>query len=238
MRKLHIAILGVLLSIMLVAPVIAGSSINLYGPGATSSSPTFDKITFSTQNCAGTVGNQLCVDGAGLHYFVNSVVHWESIQGVGGINSQFPITAAGFTSSNATSTTIGTNSTFNISSGSSIRMGASANQFLFQNTAPTIGSGFGTSPSVATSNGSAAFTVNVGTGGVASSGVITMPATATNGWKCDCIDEAANAAHEGKQTVSTGSSATTCTVEHQTTSTGAATAWTASRILSCMAMGR
>jgi len=56
------------------------------------------------------------------------------------------------------------------------------NPLLF-NTAPTIASGFGTSPSIVNSNGTAVFEVNVGTGGSATSGVLTMP-TAINGWGC------------------------------------------------------
>jgi hypothetical protein len=71
---------------------------------------------------------------------------------------------------------------------------------LWVSTAPTISSGFGTSPSIAANNGTAAFTVNVGTGGTAYAGVIGLPmhvaATgdgqgtqgATNGWVCQCTD--------------------------------------------------
>jgi hypothetical protein len=54
---------------------------------------------------------------------------------------------------------------------------------LFRATAPTIASGFGTSPFMGVSNGTAMFLVGVGTGGTASQGVMTMPA-ATNGWSC------------------------------------------------------
>lgn len=51
---------------------------------------------------------------------------------------------------------------------------------LIDQTAPSISSGFGTSASIASSNGTATFRVNTGTTG-ASSGVIGMP-TAANGW--------------------------------------------------------
>ena len=50
---------------------------------------------------------------------------------------------------------------------------------IFSTTAPTIASGFGTSPTI-TASSTAAFKIVVGTGG-ASSGVITFPA-AKNGW--------------------------------------------------------
>ena len=54
-------------------------------------------------------------------------------------------------------------------------------------TAPTISSGFGSSPSIAAHNGTVAFQVNVGTGGSASQGVVGMP-SATNGWSCSVTD--------------------------------------------------
>lgn len=98
-------------------------------------------------------------------------------------------------------------------------------------TAPTIASGFGTSPSVVASNGTAAFQINVGTGGTASSGVITMPA-ATTAWNGSVENRTAVAANRGDQrTVITASTTTSITVQNQTISTGAALAWTASDVL-------
>lgn len=100
-------------------------------------------------------------------------------------------------------------------------------------TAPTISSGFGTSPSIASNNGTAAFTVNVGTGGVATSGVIGLPA-ATTGWNVNCTDITTNSATVfiTKQTAST---TTTATIGNFNTSAAAA-AWVASDILRCVAM--
>jgi|SRR6185295_5852044 len=82
---------------------------------------------------------------------------------------------------------------------------------------PTVNSGFGTSPTITDVYGGAfAFTVNVGTGGVATSGVLTMPATNSGGtWICFVSDE--TSAVVTRQTASTS---TTVTV------TGAS-AWTA-----------
>jgi hypothetical protein len=54
-------------------------------------------------------------------------------------------------------------------------------------TAPTVSSGFGTSPTISNNNGTAAFLLHIGTGGTASTGVLTMP-TASNGWMCDAAD--------------------------------------------------
>lgn len=84
---------------------------------------------------------------------------------------------------------------------------------------PTINSGFGASPSILTGGTLAAFRVNVGTGGAATSGVINTNVTATNGWNCQVADQTTN--------VSTRQSASTTTT---VTLTGAA-AWTASDIL-------
>jgi hypothetical protein len=104
-------------------------------------------------------------------------------------------------------------------------------------TAPTVSSGFGSSPSIASNNGTASFTVNVGTGGTASAGVIGLP-TATTGWNCNTTNITATAANRGDQrTVQTASSTTSATIQNQTISTGAALAWSASDIIrvSCFA---
>lgn len=112
-----------------------------------------------------------------------------------------------------------------IALGSAIRLVISA-------TAPTISSGFGTSPTISTTGTTAAFRINVGTGGTATSGVIGLPA-ATAGWNCFCSDITTPAtAHQCKQTAST---TTTATIANY--NAGALTAWTASDILavSCFA---
>lgn len=100
-------------------------------------------------------------------------------------------------------------------------------------TAPTISSGFGTSPTIAASNGTLAFTVNVGTGGTATSGVIGLP-TANANWDCKCTDitTASATVFITKQTARANNS---CTVGNFNTS-GAAAAWAASDVLSCSAM--
>lgn len=104
-------------------------------------------------------------------------------------------------------------------------------------TAPTIGSGFGTSPTIPNNNGTMAFTVNVGTGGTATNGVITMPA-ATTGYNCHVENRTAVDANRGDQrTVQIATTTTSVTVENQTISTGAALAWTASDILALVCVG-
>lgn len=100
-------------------------------------------------------------------------------------------------------------------------------------TAPTISSGFGTTPSITANNGTIAFRLDVGTGGTASSGVIGLP-TATTGWNCSVDDVTTPASFITDQTAST---TTTATVQNYSRTTGLATAWTASDILavSCAA---
>ena len=109
-------------------------------------------------------------------------------------------------------------------------------KLLWSATAPTISSGFGTSPSVVASNGVAAFEINVGTGGSATSGVIGMP-TASTGWICSANNLTAAAANRADNTRQTAYSTTSVTIVNETTSTGAAVGWTASDkvYLSCFA---
>jgi len=105
---------------------------------------------------------------------------------------------------------------------------------LVSNTAPTISSGFGTSPSISANNGTAAFRINVGTGGTATSGVIGLPA-ATAGWNCQLTDITTRSTTV-TQTLQTASTTTTATVGNFNSSMAAA-AWVASDILavSCFA---
>src|SRR6185437_15606169 len=63
---------------------------------------------------------------------------------------------------------------------------------LMWNNAPTLGSGWGTTPSVVAANGTAAFEINVGTGGVATSGTVSFLKSATTGWACQATDMNSN----------------------------------------------
>lgn len=93
--------------------------------------------------------------------------------------------------------------------------------------APTVSSGFGTSPSVSANKGPASFSVNVGTGGAASSGVIGLP-TAAHGWACYATDVTTPT---GNSTWQTASSTTTATFTNYSRTLGTASAWTASDII-------
>lgn len=89
--------------------------------------------------------------------------------------------------------------------------------------APTISSGFGGSPSIVAGSTAFAFRVNVGSGGVATSGVIGMP-TAVNGWQAIVQDMTNNVA-----TRVTATTTNTITIT-------AAAAWTANDILVVIAV--
>jgi hypothetical protein len=105
---------------------------------------------------------------------------------------------------------------------------------LLDSTAPTVTSA-GTSPSIPNQNGTAAFTVNVGTGGTASAVVLAMP-TATAGWVCNAADLTNPTTGGGYYVKQTSGSATSVTLTGFSTA-GSATAFTASDVLfvSCLA---
>lgn len=92
---------------------------------------------------------------------------------------------------------------------------------------PLIGSGFGTGATVPTHAGNKAFTVNVGTGGTASTGVITL-SVEPNGSACHATDNT-NSASFIEDVVQ--NSATQVTITNYSRTTGTAIAWTASDIL-------
>jgi hypothetical protein len=100
-------------------------------------------------------------------------------------------------------------------------------------TNPTIASGFGTSPSIVTANGTAAFQVNIGSGGVATSGVLTMPA-ATTGWACVITNPLVGA---GLMAVVDPTSTTSVSISCKNISTGALAAFPTGTILTIAAHG-
>ena len=114
--------------------------------------------------------------------------------------------------------------------GAAGQIALSPNALMSPNNTPSISSGFGTSPSVTFSNGTATFRVNVGTGGVASSGVVGINVGGSL-WNCTVYNLTAHAGNRADDTVMTASNGTTVTVQNQTKSTGAAVAWTASDVL-------
>lgn len=175
-----------------------------------------DNITWcSISNCGGVniIGVDSTNNGPGLS---------AAIDGGGNIGymPNSPIGATGFLPMPVT---------YALTNGGIIMGGSSAT--------PSISPGtFGTSPSVPCAITttvlpctSLAFTINVGTGGTASSGVIAMNSTAPTGWACKASDLTTTSAtvFQTKQTATTQN---TVTIGNFNTS-GAAAAWVASDIL-------
>ena len=104
-------------------------------------------------------------------------------------------------------------------------------------TAPTIASGFGaTSPSITNANGTAAFSINVGTGTITNPGVLTMPAAAHN-WVVNCTDiTTVSTTNFVTQCKGTSTTSVTCTSYTDVATVGAG--WTASDVLQCQAAGQ
>lgn len=105
-----------------------------------------------------------------------------------------------------------------------------SNRLLMGMAAPTISSGFGTSPTIVSSNGATTFRLNVGTGGTANGGVIGLP-TAATGWNCNIDILNPSSTNLLSKTVTTATTTASLTVSNELLSTGSATAWPASTIL-------
>ena len=94
-------------------------------------------------------------------------------------------------------------------------------KLLFSSTAPTISAGFGPGASVIVANGTAAFEINVGTGGD-TVGSITMPA-APHYWVCNALANSANALTQSMYM--SGLTSTNVTINNFTTASGILVAW-------------
>jgi len=108
---------------------------------------------------------------------------------------------------------------------------------LFSIAAPTISSGFGTSPSITFNNGTAAFYVDVGSGGTASTGTINMNVIATHYWSCAVTYDNDDVV-TGKETIYSQISNQIVGFTNITRSTGVATPWTANDVffVNCITM--
>ena len=130
-----------------------------------------------------------------------------------------------------TNTTVATFGASGISSTLSVKGGAGfiLTNRLSSSTAPTATT-FCTSPSIPNNNGTAAFTINVGTACGTSTGTITLPA-ATTGWVCHFVNVTAPAANIPSQT---GGTTTTVTLTNYARTTGLAANWTDGNIIRAM----
>lgn len=110
-----------------------------------------------------------------------------------------------------------------------------AASLLISNSAPTVLSGFGSSPLIIVNNGTLDFRVNVGAGGTATGGVIGLP-RAAQGWDCDCEDRTtfSTTVFKCRQTADTTTSATVGNFN----SSAAPAAWVAGDILAVTCRAR
>lgn len=148
-----------------------------------------------------------------------------------GAAATFPATltsGGSFTTKSGGSVISGNNVTF-----AGALVGPSSKTIINGVTQPTATGSFGTNSSVTSSNGTVAFTINVGTGGTASTGTITFPAAIT-GWVVDCHDITTPASYVTEQT---GGSTTNATVTNYSRTLGTAVAWTSGDVLRCTAIG-
>lgn len=100
--------------------------------------------------------------------------------------------------------------------------------YIASTVAPTISSGFGSGASVTAGTTSKAFTIGVGTGGTANTGVIAFATAAPTGWICKVTD-VTNVGSFVTESVTTSSTSVTLTNYSRTT--GSLIAWTASDFL-------
>lgn len=175
--------------------------------------PTYNQTSGTAANTDLLINRTQTAVGSGTQLLIDAQV--------GGV-SQFSVTNTGSLT------------TSSVTASSQVNVGATGLKFnnvlSISGTAPTVTSA-GTSPSVSGTN-TGAFRVNVGTGGAATTIVMSMPA-ATTGWNCDTTNITASAANRAAvRTVQQASTTTSVTVQNQNVATGAATAFTASDIVS------
>lgn len=99
---------------------------------------------------------------------------------------------------------------------------------------PVIASGFGTSPSIVDSNSANAFRINVGTGGTATNGTLTMP-TVAHTWVCN-IQDLTTHSNQVFQTLMSASTTSSVTITNYAAS-GSAAAWGSGDVLSVSCVG-
>lgn len=210
------------------------------GTASCTSTPSLYRVSnsdtgFGIDTTGASTGPCIAVDGVLAAKFGTTRQQLGTFVGIGGLTSGFPalkrsgaglVAVLGDDSANANFTAAAGIFSTNIVNGTSGRLYISAST-------PTIASGFGTSATVAASNGTPAFRVNVGTGGSATSGVIGLP-TASTGWNCFATDVTTPGANATKQSAST---TTSVTLTNYNTTTGMAAAWTASDILAVSCFG-
>jgi hypothetical protein len=200
------------------------SSCVITGSGSTSGTAT---ITWPA--VAGTITNPILISNS-LQLPSGTVLSWNGDTGFSRSSAGFLLLGNGTNGSTAGSLTLTT-------LGFTTRItNSNSGNLIISTTAPTISSGFGTGPSITANNGTTSFRINVGTGGVATTGVIGLPA-ANAGWNCYASDITTQTATVAR-TQQIGPGNTTTVTIGNFTDLGAAGAWVASDILivSCFAL--
>lgn len=173
--------------------------------------------------------------GSGLYYASKAITFLSDITVSGGGTDPIRFQSGGYSNATSMQITAGnpgsvqvdttstvTNAALNINGGVAV-----GSNLTFSATAPTVSSGFGTSPTFGTGSTATSWDLNVGTGGSATSGVITMPTTAHK-WTCDVHDETSAST---LVTVVSAQTTTSITLTSYSRTTGLSTAWNASDVV-------
>ena len=108
------------------------------------------------------------------------------------------------------------------------------NVMVFSSTAPTLGTGWGTSPTITNINGTAAFLINVGTGGTSTGGNITFPVT-PNKWNCAITSY--GTATTGTTTIEQAATTTIVALQNVSVTTNTTSPWAAGQQLMLICAG-
>lgn len=143
------------------------------------------------------------------------------------------VTSTGINNTAVGATTAAAVTGTTVSASTSLGLGTGAGTMLCSATAPTVTSA-GTSPSIPDNNGTCSFSVNVGTGGTATTVVLGLP-TAAHGWSCEAADITTQSTSVFLQK-QTASSTTSASIINYNTA-GSATAFASADVLrvSCRA---
>lgn len=162
--------------------------------------------------------------------FANATSGTVSLQPPTGALGSAVVTLPGVTTTLATTNT---NQTFTSKTINSPTIGVTytLTALAWSATAPVATTFCATSPSIPNNNGTAAFTINVGTSCSTSVGTITMSPAAATGWVCSFADVTTPASNVVSQT---GGTTTTVTVTNYARTTGIASNWTASEVIRAM----
>jgi hypothetical protein len=190
------------------------ASAQILAPSASTGQAT---ITFG-HNSVANWQTGLSTTASGNGYFIYDLVNGHNaiyITPNGSMQLQPSSGSTGVEIGNATDKGYGT---LNASAGLYVNGNA-----LALSSAPTISTGFGTSPAITYSSGPQAFLLTIGTGGTSNTGNVGFP-NANHGWSCSSNDVTTPASNN---TVESGYGANYVSLSNYSRTTGALTAWPA-----------